>query len=392
MPVKCDILIIGAGVLGVSAAYQLALRRAGRVILLERAFPGAGGSGQRVACIRRYEADMTLARMARDSLRAYERFGEIQSGPSVLHRTGLVLVASNDERDSLVATHDTLRKDLGVDIRPVSALDLLEIDPNSHLGDREIAFFDRESGVLDAVQIITSLTEAARRHGAEIRQGVEVQRLALTKGKITGVETNEGVYEFGSLVMAAGPWCSGLVRDLPTSPQLHAIRSPMALFRRPPDCARRSVIHADRVQGLLFQPAGGDLLLVAAANPQDTERDASTDPSADAVTADWLQSSRQRLCRRYPPLHRAYARGGYRALSVVTSTGRPWLDRLPGMENAWAVTGFGDRDVELAPLAGQVLTDLILSGTTELVDPAAFRPALPESVSDSPSATPRDKT
>jgi sarcosine oxidase subunit beta len=380
MTVPCDILIVGAGVLGASAAYHLAQRRAGRVILLERAFPGAGGSGQRLACVRRHEADLPLARMARDSLRAYERFGEVQTGPSVLHRTGLVLVASNDERDSLAAIHETLQRELGVEIRPVSALELLELDPNAHLGDREVAFLDREAGVLDAVQIVTSFTEAARRHGADVRQGVEVQRLQINKGKITGVETNEGIYECGSLVVAAGSWTSGLIRDLPNAPLLHTCRTPLALFRRPPDCARRAVIHADRVQGLLFQPAGGDLLLVAAVTPEETERDASSDPAGDTVSAEWLSSARQRLCRRYPPLHRAYGRGGYRALSVVTPNGRPLLDRLPGVDNGWCLTGFGDRDVELAPLAGQVLADLILTGKTELIDLNAFRLAPPETV------------
>ena len=47
MAVTCDILIIGGGVIGASIAHALGQRRAGRVILLEKAYLGAGVSGKR---------------------------------------------------------------------------------------------------------------------------------------------------------------------------------------------------------------------------------------------------------------------------------------------------------------------------------------------------------
>jgi glycine/D-amino acid oxidase-like deaminating enzyme len=42
MAVNCDIIIVGGGVMGASIAWQLALRRAGKVMVLEKSFLGAG--------------------------------------------------------------------------------------------------------------------------------------------------------------------------------------------------------------------------------------------------------------------------------------------------------------------------------------------------------------
>ena len=48
MAVHADMLIVGGGVMGTSIAYSLAKRRAGRVMLLEKSYLGAGSSGSPV--------------------------------------------------------------------------------------------------------------------------------------------------------------------------------------------------------------------------------------------------------------------------------------------------------------------------------------------------------
>ena len=49
----CDLLIVGGGVMGVSIAYALSRRRAGRIVVLEKSYPGAGSSGKSGAIIQR---------------------------------------------------------------------------------------------------------------------------------------------------------------------------------------------------------------------------------------------------------------------------------------------------------------------------------------------------
>src|SRR5579884_4353366 len=99
MTATCDILIVGGGVLGAGAAFHLARRGAGRVVLLEKSSLGAGVSGKAAGVVRQHDSHAPTAALARHSLRFYERFADQVGGPAVLQRTGLVLIAPPALRD-----------------------------------------------------------------------------------------------------------------------------------------------------------------------------------------------------------------------------------------------------------------------------------------------------
>src|SRR6266542_4912800 len=103
MAVNCDILIVGGGVMGTSIAWHLAQRRAGRVVLLEKAYLGAGSSGKSGAIIRQHYSNRLTASMAQKSLRVFEHFEDTIGGPPVFTRTGLVVVVNEKDRGGLEA-------------------------------------------------------------------------------------------------------------------------------------------------------------------------------------------------------------------------------------------------------------------------------------------------
>ncbi len=165
-----------------------------------------------------------------------------------------------------------------------------------------------------------------------------------------GVETNEGPYDCGRLVLATGAWAARLpatVRiDLPVRPA----RASVALFRRPADSGRRGVVIADFVQGLYLRPAQGDLIHAGDLATPPTEPLLDPDSYNEAADGDWLSAIRQRLIRRYPAMHCGFGRGGYALLTDLTPDGRPILDSLPGLEGAYCAAGFGgDNFLLVAP-------------------------------------------
>src|SRR5438270_4065204 len=209
MAVNCDILIVGGGVMGASIAWHLARRRAGRVMLLEKSFLGAGSSGKSGAIIRQHYSNRLTTLMAQKSLRVFEHFEDVVGGPAVFTHTGMVLIVNERDRAGLEA-NVALQRELGIDVRLVSAQVLADIDPNARLAEDELAAFEAEAGYVEAVQVVASFAEAARREGADVRMGVEVRSVLTEGGKVVGVETNEGRYECGALVLAAGPWAAAL--------------------------------------------------------------------------------------------------------------------------------------------------------------------------------------
>ena len=259
MAVNCDILIVGGGVMGTSIAWHLAKRRVGRVVLLEKSYLGAGSSGKSGAIIRQHYSNLLTASMAQKSLRVFEKFDEIIGGPPVFTRTGMVLIVNEKDRAALEA-NVAMQQELGIDVRVVSAQVLTEIDPNARLAETEMAIYEAEAGYVEAVQVVSSYAEAARKEGADIRLGVEVKSVVTQGSKIVGVDTNEGRYHSNCVILATGPWAAQLGKDMGIKLPVQACRTQVALYRRPPDFGRRTAVYCDFVQGLYFKPTHGEMI------------------------------------------------------------------------------------------------------------------------------------
>ena len=368
----CDILIIGGGVIGTSIAYHLAARRAGRVLLLEKSYLGAGSSGKSGAIVRQHYSNRLTAAMAQKSLRVFERFADQFGGPPVFTRTGMAIIVNDRDRAAL-ETNMAMQRELGIDVRLLSAEELADIDPNARLAEDEVAAFEAEAGYVEAVQVVASFADAARREGADIRMGVEVRALLTEGGKVVGVETNEGRYQCSKLVLAAGPWAAALARTAKIPLPVQACRTQVALFRRPPDCTRRGTIFGDFVQGIYFKPTHGELVHAGSLAGEEVNEPVDPDEYNEAADGPWLPTIRQRVSRRYPAMHRSYGRGGYGALYAITPDWHPILDRLPGIEGAYCAAGFSGHGFKLSPIVGQLMAELIVDGQTSTLDISALR-------------------
>ncbi len=368
----CDILVIGGGVMGTSIAYHLAHRAAGRVMVLEKSHVGAGSSGKSGAIIRQHYSNPLTARMARHGLRVFERFDEVVGGPPVFTRSGLAIVVNQKDRPALEANLAMLRE-LGIDSHLVSAKELLELDPNVRLAEDELAAWEGEAGYVEAVQVVASFAEAARRDGAQVCEGVEVRSILVEGGKVAGVETNEGRFETRCLVLAAGPWAARLGQTVGLSLPVQACRTQVALFRRPPEFGRRTATYGDFVQGIYFKPTHGEMIHVGSIAGEEINEPVDPDNYNESADGAWLPVIRQRLARRYPAMHRGYGRGGYGALYAITPDWHPILDRLPGIEGAYCAVGFSGHGFKMSPVVGQLLAELIVEGKTTTLDITPLR-------------------
>src|SRR5215831_4734045 len=119
---------VAGGVMGTSIAFALAQRRVGRVVVLEKAFLGAGSSGKSGAIIRQHYSNRLTAAMAQKSLRVFEHFEDIVGGPPVFTRTGLIILVNEKDHAGLEANLN-MQRELGIDVRLVSSQVLADIDP-----------------------------------------------------------------------------------------------------------------------------------------------------------------------------------------------------------------------------------------------------------------------
>jgi len=372
MAVQTDLLIVGGGVMGVSMAWHLARRGAGRIMLLEKSFLGAGSSGKSGAICRQHYSNRLTAAMARQSLGVYEKFDEIVGGPAVFTRTGLVVVVEQKDRANL-ETNLTMQQELGIDVRIVSAQVLADIDANARLGDDEVAAYEAEAGYVEAVQVVASYAEAARREGADIRLGVEVRGIVKQGNKIVGVETNEGRYSAGTVILATGPWAAALGKEVGVNLPVQACRTQVALVRRPSEVTRRGAVYADFVQGVYFKPTHGHMIHAGSVAGEESKCPVDPENYDESADGPWLPGMRQKLCRRYPALHRSFGRGGYGALYAITPDWHPIMDKLPGVDGGYCAVGFSGHGFKMAPIVGQLMTEMIVDGAAKTLDISPLR-------------------
>jgi sarcosine oxidase subunit beta len=363
----CDILIVGGGVMGTSIAWSLAKRKAGRIVLLEKSYLGAGSSGKSGAIIRQHYSNRLTAAMAQKSLRVFQHFDDVVGGPPVFTSTGMVIVVNEKDRAGLEANL-ALQHELEIAVRLVTAEELSEIDPHSRLEDHELAAFEKDAGYVESVQVVASYADAARDRGADIRQGVEVKGIVSEGGRVAGVDTNEGRYHCRTLVLATGPWAAQLGREAGWQLPVQACRTQVALFRRPVDFGRRGPVYGDFTQGLYFKPTHGDMLHAGSLAGEELQDPVDPDRYNEAANGDWLPQVRQRLSRRYPAMHRGYGRGGFGALYGITPDWHPILDRLPAPEGAFCAVGFSGHGFKMSPIVGQLMTEMIVDGKASTLD------------------------
>jgi sarcosine oxidase subunit beta len=132
-----DVIVIGGGVMGASIAFHLTQRKAGKVLLLEKRFLGAGSTGKSGAIIRQHYSHPLTTRMARRGLRFFEQFSDLVGGPEVFTRAGMAIVVKAADRERLEA-NVAMQRAVGVDVQIVSADAFTEIDPGTRIGPDEV--------------------------------------------------------------------------------------------------------------------------------------------------------------------------------------------------------------------------------------------------------------
>ncbi len=372
MAVTCDILIVGGGVIGTSIAFALAKRKAGRVVLLEKAFLGAGSSGKSGAIIRQHYSNRLTASMAQQSLKVFRHFDDVVGGPPVFTHTGIVLVVNEKDREGLEA-NVAMQQELGIDVSLVASQELADIDPNARLVEGELAAYEPAAGYVEAVQVVASFAESAKRSGADIREGVEVVAIRKQGDQATGVDTNEGAYDCKCLVLATGPWAARLSKGLGTSLPVQPSRTQVCLYRQPTVFGRRGAIYGDFVQGIYFKPTHGDMIHAGSLMGEEMEDPVDPDSYNEVPDSDLLPRVRQRLGRRYPAMHRSYGRGGYAALYGITPDWHPIIDRMPGLQNCYCAVGFSGHGFKMSPIVGELMAELIVDGSAKAVDITPLR-------------------
>lgn len=357
-----DVIVVGGGVLGSSIAFHLAERGLG-VTLIEKDSLAAGPTGRSCGIIRQHYSHPVTIRMALDSLRFFEQFGERVGGTCDFRRTGYLLAAGPQHFDALRANVH-LQQSLGVNTRVVSPEELRELAPGASTEGIAGAAYEPDSGYADPYATTAALAARAEQLGAEILTGTTVQSVVVEGGTARGVITDDGRIDAAAVVLATGPWSPRLATALGIELPIVPCRVQVCLFHRAAELVHERIF-IDSPLGVYTRPEGEDLMLVGSIETDEAEAGVE-DPDHFQRVADFDAVSRysEQLIERFPLMDKGTFLNGYASLYDVTPDWQPILDELPGVAGLYCCAGSSGHGFKLAPSIGAMMAALISGGKT----------------------------
>lgn len=351
-----DVIVIGAGIMGCSAALHLA-RRGLSVTVLEKGTVGSGGTGRSSAIIRQHYSNELTARMAVYSLDVFRDFDNRVGGDCGFRQTGWVALASQQDSAGL-ESNISFQQGLGIRTELIDQTDLKGMIPGIEIDDVARVAYEPDSGYADPHLTVNAYADAARRNGARILVDREVTGIRMSGDEVVGVTARDDQYDAPIVLNCAGPWGARVARMAGVIVPIESCRVQVAVFRRPARYGGHPVV-MDFIQAGYLRPETGNLTLVGSIDP--AEANAIVDPDDFPQHADdsFVGEMAELFVKRYPPMVDAESTTAYSSIYGVTPDWHPIVDEVPEGSGCYICAGFSGHGYKLGPAVGVMVADLI---------------------------------
>ena len=214
-----DTVVVGGGVLGLSAAWRLAERGAD-VLVVDKGRIGGGASGAAGGIVRNYDRAPAITDVVRESVEMFEADPEAYG----FRQVGYLAAVPEAQVDDLVSIH-ARHRECGYESELVTGDERCREYLAWAWPDWEAPvaglLHERRGGWADPARTVRHLADSARAAGARIAEGVEVTGIARGEGGVEALETSGGRIGCERLLLAPGPWAASVMRLLgETGPEI----------------------------------------------------------------------------------------------------------------------------------------------------------------------------
>jgi len=359
LPRSADIVIIGAGAIGASIAYQLGRRGARDVVVLERDTIGAGSTSKAAGGIRVQFATRVEIELSLRAIAFFKRFEDEMGVPCDFHQEGYLFVVTDEPTLARFRENVALQRSMGADVRVIAPDDARALVPALNVDDALAAVWGPADGHASPNDVVQAYAAQARARGVRIVEETPVTGIVVERGRVAGVLTPAGTIATRLVVNAAGPWAPLVGRmaglELPVDPRrrhifvtdaFDGIRHPLPLV-------------TDTGSGFYCRSEQGAILMSPGDIGEVTEYEARVDWSV-------LELAVEKAVRRIPALEGAQVRHAWAGLRPLTPDGRAILDWAPGVEGLYLAVGFCGHGFQHSPGVGETVAEVLLDGRSTL--------------------------
>lgn len=412
VPARADVVIVGGGIVGVSAALALA-RKGISVVLCEKGVLAGEQSSRNWGWCRqtgRHESEIPLAQA---SLRLWDGMNALTGKDVGFQRTGVCYLCDNDAELARRAAWLEKAKPYGVDTVLIGQREIGRVAPGAAVQYKG-ALYSSTDGRAEPQQATSALASAARGFGAVIAQHRAVRGLEFSAGRACAVVTERETIACSSVLIAAGAWsrlfCGNLGLDLPQLKVLGSVlrTAPLDTPLQASTWAGRFAFRKRLDGGYTVANAGISIASIVPDSfrlffdyfsalagerrsirlrvdrrfieewrmPKRWKLDEETpfervrvlDPEPDHATNVAALAS---LKRAFPSFREARIVQEWGGLIDVTPDAVPVIGAVPGIPGLFLATGFSGHGFGIGPAAGQLSADII-ANDEPIVDPKPF--------------------
>jgi sarcosine oxidase, subunit beta len=364
-----EIVVIGAGIMGLSIAYHLARRGVTDVLVVDRSYLCGGASGRNGGGVRAQWSSEANVRLMQESIRMCKDFAN-EMKINVWFRQGgyLFLVRSKDKQAALEKSV-ALQNDCGLGTRMLSPKEAQKIVPELGTDGLLAASFNADDGVVFPWPFVWGFAQAARKLGVEVATFTDVVGFDTNGKNITGVRIKDAkdpasapvTIKTSRVVNAAGAWSPEIARllgvELPNTPHRHEICStePLKPWLKP--------LVADLTDGLYFsQSTRGEIV---GGVGQERVPHGIDQNSSFAFLGKYAQS----LTRACPVLGEVKVLRQWAGCYDITPDANPIVGPIDDVNDFFQASGFMGHGFMMAPIVGKLIAEHIAEGTSsELFD------------------------
>lgn len=361
LPTTADIVIIGGGVMGASAAYHLAKRGAKNIVLLEKEdFFGTGATGRCAGGVRYQFSTEINVKLSQESLPMIEHFKE-ETGQDVSYvQCGYLLIATN-EKDAATFKHNVeLQNRLGVPTQLLSGDDVRARLPQMKFDDAIAGTFNQKDGIVDPNGIVMGYILAAQKMGVQAVTDAEVTGITVGGGEVRAVQTSLGEVQTRTILNAAGPWAGLIGQMAGVSLPIVPLRRQMFTTNPLPEVPADFPFVIDFAKSLYFHREGEGLLIGMSNQNEKPGFDQNVDEDFELVN---LEAAIERM----PLVEKASRASHWAGLYEVTPDAHPIYGGTD-VKGFTVCTGFSGHGFMHGPVSGKLMSEYILDGSYSTLD------------------------
>lgn len=361
LPSAADVVVIGGGIVGCSAAYHLAAAGAGDVVLLER--EESVGRGSTGACAGGFRHQFTTevnVRLSQASVPMITGFQEAHGIEVDVARDGYLFVVRDETTWAGFQTAVADQRRWGVEVEVLDAAEAAALVAGLDTRDAAGATFGPADGIADPGALTQGYATLASAAGVSIITRSPVLELLADDAGVHGVRTSAGDISTSTVVLATGAWSAPIARtagvDLPITPVPRTVVTTSGFLGAP---VRRTLVidmpstfyfHRE-ADGVLFGMGGVDVETF----------DVSVD---ERYVNDRLLP---RAVEVFPPIADAGIRSRWAGLYEMTPDRHPIIGPTP-VAGLWVGAGFSGHGFQHGPVTGLLLSEMIIHGEARTVD------------------------